>query len=121
MLRPPVREICLDLFEDFYHNRKLALITPFNHILSILIYELVDKELSNMSIKFLKKWRPIALEAPAPRPAIEGPPSIATAAATTVDVTNAQNQEQATEKQVVQQQNTQAQPQQQQLVEGVSS
>lgn len=22
MLRPPVREICLDLFEDFYHNRK---------------------------------------------------------------------------------------------------
>ncbi|KAF8418764.1 hypothetical protein BGX38DRAFT_1252026 [Terfezia claveryi] len=43
MLRPPVREICLDLFEDFYHNHK---------------------ELSSISGKFLRKWRPLALEAP---------------------------------------------------------
>ncbi|KAF8467718.1 hypothetical protein BDZ91DRAFT_782414 [Kalaharituber pfeilii] len=45
MLRPPVREMCLDLFEDFYHNHK---------------------ELSSMTVKFLRKWRPIALEASPP-------------------------------------------------------
>lgn len=93
MLRPPVREGCLDVLEDLWRNRKCSPIMLYIYGYEVANFVWADPELQKQAQKLLQKWRPQVLvqrielgkQEPAPTPTPEPPAAAAPPAALPVE------------------------------------